>query len=331
MLFVDDDQAGVGQRREHRRARADQHPRLRRAPWPARRARARRRPGPNAAPAPARRAATRKRCSVCGVSPISGHQHQRLPAGGQAVADRLQVDLGLAAAGHALQQQGAEAAGRRAAPPAPRRCAGVERRRRRRPAPARCRSGKGTRSARPRRCSARAAARQPANSRVQRVLAGRAGAAAARAGAAAAHGRAAASAARPAAVSLPAVGERLGQRLAVAQGHGQGGGQHLARAARGSSGRRTAASPAVRSEQGRRVQDADGRAQRLDRRLGRRPSSRTTPMRSPRPNGTRTRRPTQSGRRCCAVGRQVVEQAWAAAPAGRRAARREGKAWQSLA
>ncbi|MNI53835.1 hypothetical protein D3C73_1086910 [compost metagenome] len=40
-----------------------------------------------------------------------GHQHQRLPALRQAMDDRLQVDLGLAAAGHPVQQEGLEAIG----------------------------------------------------------------------------------------------------------------------------------------------------------------------------------------------------------------------------
>ena len=39
------------------------------------------------------------------------HQHQRLPALRQAMDDRLQVDLGLAAAGHAIQQERLEAVG----------------------------------------------------------------------------------------------------------------------------------------------------------------------------------------------------------------------------
>ncbi len=39
------------------------------------------------------------------------HQHQRLPALRQAVDDGLQVHLGLAAAGHAIQQEGLEAFG----------------------------------------------------------------------------------------------------------------------------------------------------------------------------------------------------------------------------
>jgi hypothetical protein len=37
------------------------------------------------------------------------HQDQRLSAGRQAIADRLQVDLGLATAGYTLQQHGTEA------------------------------------------------------------------------------------------------------------------------------------------------------------------------------------------------------------------------------
>src|SRR3546814_3873144 len=37
------------------------------------------------------------------------HQHQRLPAARQAVGDRVQVDLGLAAAGDAVEQQRGEA------------------------------------------------------------------------------------------------------------------------------------------------------------------------------------------------------------------------------
>ncbi|KAG1580931.1 hypothetical protein G6F46_015442 [Rhizopus delemar] len=40
------------------------------------------------------------------------HQHQRLPALCQAMDDRLQVDLGLATAGYAIQQDWLEAGGR---------------------------------------------------------------------------------------------------------------------------------------------------------------------------------------------------------------------------
>ena len=72
MLLVDDDQAEVLDRREHRRARADGDPRLagpQAAPLVVALALARAR---SAAARPCRRSAPAKRATVCGVSAISG-------------------------------------------------------------------------------------------------------------------------------------------------------------------------------------------------------------------------------------------------------------------
>ena len=103
------------------------------------------------------------------------HQHQRLPARGQAVANRLQVDLGLAAAGDAFEQQGAKALSVAQRLPARLGCAlfSVGARAvvatRLRPA------GTSTRSIRPRLCRARAADAPVLEVLVERVLADRPG------------------------------------------------------------------------------------------------------------------------------------------------------------
>jgi hypothetical protein len=108
VLLVDDDQAGVRQRREHRRARADDHPRL---------------ATPGGGPDPCALAVGEARMQRMHGHAEAGaearqhlrrqadlrHQHQRLAATRQAVGDRLEVDLGLAAAGDAIQQQRREA------------------------------------------------------------------------------------------------------------------------------------------------------------------------------------------------------------------------------
>ena len=105
MLLVDDDQADVRQRREHRRARADAHARLpAREPLPLvvalalaeRRVHAPRRRR-RSAPGSARRA--------CGVSAISGTSTIALRPAASVACDRLQVDLGLARSGHPVEQE----------------------------------------------------------------------------------------------------------------------------------------------------------------------------------------------------------------------------------
>ena len=53
---------------------------------------------------------SRKRPSVCGVSAISGHEHDRAAAARERRLARADVDLGLAAAGRAVEQDVAAAA-----------------------------------------------------------------------------------------------------------------------------------------------------------------------------------------------------------------------------
>ena len=120
MLLVDHDQAEVLERREHGRARADADARL-----AARAAAATRRS--------ARRGVSRE-CRTATVSPKRsakradglrrqrdlGHEHDRRAAALERGAHGAQVDLRLAAAGHAVQQQALARAPRRrwrAAPP----------------------------------------------------------------------------------------------------------------------------------------------------------------------------------------------------------------------
>ncbi|MNM95964.1 hypothetical protein D3C81_1084270 [compost metagenome] len=108
VFFVDDDQAGLRQRREDRRARADDHPCFAtRCGCPHPRAfvvvQARMQRMHRDAQAAAEAGQHLRR------QPDLRHQHQRLAALLQALADRLQIHLGLAAAGDTVEQEGLEA------------------------------------------------------------------------------------------------------------------------------------------------------------------------------------------------------------------------------
>ena len=128
VLLVDDHDAERAHRREHRRARAERDADLARAqPPPRRQPLARRQPAVQhrdvlaEARAEARRQLRRQR--------DLGHQHQRAAPGRPRRGDHAQVDLGLARAGDAVQQEAARS--RPPAPPSARRprcaCAGVQR------------------------------------------------------------------------------------------------------------------------------------------------------------------------------------------------------------
>jgi hypothetical protein len=104
VLFVDDDQAQPRQRREHRQARAQHQVGM-----------AQMGQQPVAQALRRRQAAVqrdeRRPESALGEAGFQlrrqvdlGHQHQHLAAGGQRLFGRMQVDLGLAAAGDAVQQ-----------------------------------------------------------------------------------------------------------------------------------------------------------------------------------------------------------------------------------
>ncbi len=103
MLLIDDDQAQVVERKEQGRARARHHPNL-----------AFGRPTPDAGAAARRQLGMpfggRGAKAFCKAVPELrgqrdlGHQDQHLPARGQNFGDRLEIDLGLARTGHALQQ-----------------------------------------------------------------------------------------------------------------------------------------------------------------------------------------------------------------------------------
>ena len=108
VFLVDHDQAGVGQRQEHRRAGANHHPCL---PAPGRG------PDPGTFAVGQARVQRMHRHAQPGAEAGQGlrgqadfrHQHQRLAAARQAIGDGLQVDLGLAAAGDAFEQERGEA------------------------------------------------------------------------------------------------------------------------------------------------------------------------------------------------------------------------------
>ena len=115
VLLVHDDQAQLGQRREHREARADHDPRP-----PASAARQRRRRSPSARLLCSAASGTsgkraRKRPIELRREVDLRHQQQRLSPARQHLGDHREVDLGLAAAGHAAQQEGCETAERVAA------------------------------------------------------------------------------------------------------------------------------------------------------------------------------------------------------------------------
>ena len=114
VLLVDDDDAQVAERHQHREPRAQHDARgagLRREP---RRRRARPRRGGCAR---RRRARPAKRLRTCVLElrgkPDLGDQQQRLAPRGERAGDGVQVDLGLAAAGDPVQQDGVEACSRR--------------------------------------------------------------------------------------------------------------------------------------------------------------------------------------------------------------------------
>ena len=105
VLLVDDDQAEPRQRGEHRQAGAEHQvgqTELRRQPaaQPLRR----RQPAVQGDDAPAGEAA-REALDQLRREVDLGHQHQRLPAGAEHLLGRAQIDLGLAAAGDAVQQR----------------------------------------------------------------------------------------------------------------------------------------------------------------------------------------------------------------------------------
>ena len=107
VLFIDDDEAEIGVGQHQRRARADHHMRLARGDRrPVARARARRQLRmPFMRPhAEARREAIEE---LAGQRDLR-HQDQRLPALAQDFGDRLEIDFGLARAGHAVEQRDAE-------------------------------------------------------------------------------------------------------------------------------------------------------------------------------------------------------------------------------
>ena len=105
VLLVDDDQAEPLERREDRRARADADAGLAARAAASTRRGARRRRASSAGPRPCRRSARRSATTICGVSPISGTSTIAPPPARQRLADGAQVDLGLARAGDAVQQQ----------------------------------------------------------------------------------------------------------------------------------------------------------------------------------------------------------------------------------
>ena len=113
VLFVDDDQAGPQQRAEDGRARADDD---RAVPSRALRHAASRSDvvQPRVQHGERRvEARPEARDQLRGERDL-GHQHERLFAALQNGGDRVQIDLGLAAAGHAVQQMRSECAERRA-------------------------------------------------------------------------------------------------------------------------------------------------------------------------------------------------------------------------
>jgi hypothetical protein len=110
VLLVDDDQSQRGQGREHRRARADHdvEAALARA-LPGRAAVADRQRGVQHAHALAEARSERRDHLVRQRN--LGHEHERLPARAAAGLGAFQVHLGLAAAGHAVQQEARVRAG----------------------------------------------------------------------------------------------------------------------------------------------------------------------------------------------------------------------------
>jgi len=109
VFFVDDHHAGSVQRQEYRRARSDQQP----GP-----AFARGLPGGQPRALGQAGMVNVRACTEPGLDPAHElrcesdfrHKHQHLSVGGEHVAGAVQVDLGLAAAGHAGKQQHFETA-----------------------------------------------------------------------------------------------------------------------------------------------------------------------------------------------------------------------------
>jgi hypothetical protein len=109
VLLVDHDEAQVAKRHQHRKARAEHH--LRRAGLGGE---------PGAGALALAQVAVRGDQARAGEAlahvvlelrrePDLGHQHQRLAPAADRIGDQVQVDLGLAAAGHALQEDRVEA------------------------------------------------------------------------------------------------------------------------------------------------------------------------------------------------------------------------------
>ena len=105
MLLVDDDQADVGQRREHGRARSDADARLAACAAAATRRAARPRPSPEWSTATTSPNRAWNRADGLRRERDLGHEHDRAASGGERRLDRPQVDLGLARAGDAVEQE----------------------------------------------------------------------------------------------------------------------------------------------------------------------------------------------------------------------------------
>ena len=112
VLLVDDDQPESVDRREDRRARADADARLAARAGAATRRGARRRESLECRTATVSPKRSTKRETICGVSAISGTSTIAPRPCASAAAAALQVDLGLARAGDAVQQQRAPARAR---------------------------------------------------------------------------------------------------------------------------------------------------------------------------------------------------------------------------
>jgi hypothetical protein len=148
VLLVDDDQAEVGKRQEERRTRADDDARPRRRRSPRQPCRVPHRAGVSFGmpDSPARRrSGGLKRSSHCRGQGDFRQQHQRLAPCRQGRGDRLEIDLGLARAGDAVEQRRARKPAAASAPLGDERRSAVRRMRlrrrqlRSRPAPDRAR------------------------------------------------------------------------------------------------------------------------------------------------------------------------------------------------
>ena len=109
VLLIDDDQAGVVQRCEDRRARTDHHARSRRSARPSSPSSARRRSARyGASPASVPKRCAKRPHDLIGQRDFR-HQHDHASLGRQRLGGEPQVDLGLAASRHAPQQKSLEA------------------------------------------------------------------------------------------------------------------------------------------------------------------------------------------------------------------------------